>query len=43
MNNICFIRTNIDLIGNLFSDSEIDEIWITFPDPQIKIQRKNID
>ena len=40
MNNICFIRTNIDLIGNLFSDSEIDEIWITFPDPQIKIQRK---
>ena len=40
MKNICFIRTNIDLIGNLFSDSEIDEIWITFPDPQIKIQRK---
>lgn len=40
MKNICFIRTNIDLIGNLFSDYEIDEIWITFPDPQIKIQRK---
>ena len=41
MNNICFIRTNIALIGNLFSDSEIDEIWITFPDPQLKFRRSS--
>ena len=38
--NACFIRTQIELIECLFSENEISEIWITFPDPQIKIQRQ---
>jgi tRNA (guanine-N7-)-methyltransferase len=33
-NNVAFIRTRIDFIEGCFGESEIDEIWITFPDPQ---------
>lgn len=39
MNNTAFVRTQIELIGDIFSEKEIDEIWITFPDPQIKYKR----
>ena len=38
--NVCFIRTQIELIDKIFCNQEISEIWITFPDPQQKIQRK---
>lgn len=38
--NTCFIRAQIELIEFLFSENEVSEIWITFPDPQIKIQRQ---
>ncbi len=34
MNNVAFIRTRIDFIDSCFDDNEINEIWITFPDPQ---------
>ena len=34
MNNVAFIRTRIDFIDACFADNEVDEIWITFPDPQ---------
>jgi len=34
MNNVAFIRTRIDFIESCFSEGEVDEIWITFPDPQ---------
>ena len=34
MNNVAFIRTRIDFIDHCFSANEVDEIWITFPDPQ---------
>lgn len=34
MNNVAFIRTRIDFIDACFADGEVDEIWITFPDPQ---------
>jgi tRNA (guanine-N7-)-methyltransferase len=34
MKNVAFIRTRIDFIESCFADHEIDEIWITFPDPQ---------
>ncbi|RLD29746.1 MAG: tRNA (guanosine(46)-N7)-methyltransferase TrmB, partial [Bacteroidetes bacterium] len=37
--NIAFIRTQIELIEYAFAKNEIDEIWITFPDPQIKYKR----
>lgn len=39
LTNVAFIRTQIELIDLLFSESEVDEIWITFPDPQIKYTR----
>ncbi len=37
--NAAFIRTQIELIAHIFAENEIDEIWITFPDPQIKYKR----
>ena len=39
VNNVAFIRTQIELIEYLFESNEVDEIWITFPDPQIKYKR----
>ncbi|TYA70032.1 tRNA (guanosine(46)-N7)-methyltransferase TrmB [Seonamhaeicola marinus] len=37
--NVAFLRAQIELIEYAFSENEIDEIWITFPDPQIKYKR----
>lgn len=37
--NVAFLRTQIELIDHAFAEHEIDEIWITFPDPQIKYKR----
>lgn len=37
--NVAFLRTQIELIDFAFAESEVDEIWITFPDPQIKYKR----
>ncbi len=34
LTNIAFLRTRIDFIDNCFAEGEVDEIWITFPDPQ---------
>lgn len=39
LTNVAFIRTQIELINELFAENEVDEIWITFPDPQIKYRR----
>lgn len=39
LTNVAFIRTQIELINHIFSENEVDEIWITFPDPQIKYKR----
>ena len=39
LKNVAFIRTQIELINHLFNENEVDEIWITFPDPQIKYKR----
>ena len=39
MNNVAFIRTQIELVSFIFAENEVDEIWITFPDPQIKYKR----
>lgn len=38
-NNVAFVRTQIELINHIFDENEISEIWITFPDPQIKYKR----
>lgn len=37
--NVAFLRTQIELIDLFFEKDEVDEIWITFPDPQIKFKR----
>jgi len=37
--NVAFVRTQIELVDYIFAANEISEIWITFPDPQIKYQR----
>ncbi|WMI66358.1 tRNA (guanosine(46)-N7)-methyltransferase TrmB [Aestuariibaculum sp. YM273] len=37
--NVAFLRTQIELIDHAFGENEVDEIWITFPDPQIKYKR----
>ena len=39
LHNVAFIRTQIELINHIFAENEVDEIWITFPDPQIKYKR----
>lgn len=39
LQNVVFLRSQIELIDSLFAENEIFEIWITFPDPQIKYKR----
>lgn len=39
LENVAFLRTHIELIDELFAENEVSEIWITFPDPQIKFKR----
>lgn len=40
LTNVAFLRTRIDFISSFFARNEVDEIWITFPDPQEKRQRQ---
>lgn len=39
LTNVAFLRTQIELVEGFFDKDEVDEIWITFPDPQIKYRR----
>ncbi len=39
LRNAAFLRTRIELIGSFFAPGEVDEIWITFPDPQLRKNR----
>lgn len=39
LENVAFLRTQIELIDEIFAENEVSEIWITFPDPQIKYKR----
>lgn len=39
LSNVVFLRSQIELIDMLFAENEIYELWITFPDPQIKYKR----
>ena len=39
LGNVAFVRTQIELVDFIFDKEEVDEIWITFPDPQIKYKR----
>lgn len=40
--NVAFIRTDIALIDRFFAPGEVDEIWITFPDPQMRKVNKRL-
>lgn len=42
MHNVAFLRTRIDFITNYFDKDEVDEIWLTFSDPQPKKPRKRL-
>ena len=42
LSNVAFLRTNIEIIRSFFSADEIDEIWITFCDPQMKKATKRL-
>ncbi|WP_228236306.1 tRNA (guanosine(46)-N7)-methyltransferase TrmB [Allomuricauda sp. M10] len=39
LKNVGFLRSQIELVDYLFGPGEVSEIWITFPDPQIKYKR----
>ncbi|MGE4287925.1 MAG: tRNA (guanosine(46)-N7)-methyltransferase TrmB [Salinivirgaceae bacterium] len=39
LKNVAFLRTRIEVINSFFAPNEVDEIWITFPDPQMKKRR----
>jgi len=39
LKNVAFLRSQIELVDLLFGENEVAEIWITFPDPQIKYKR----
>ncbi len=40
--NCGFVRTNIELLSHFFTTGEVAEIWITFPDPQMKRTNKRL-
>ena len=42
MTNVAFLRTNIEMLTAFFAPDEVDEIWITFPDPQMKKATKRL-
>jgi len=42
MTNVAFLRTNIEIITSFFAKNEVDEIWITFCDPQMKKATKRL-
>lgn len=39
LDQVAFLRMPIDLLTRAFAAQEVSEIWITFPDPQIKYKR----
>jgi tRNA (guanine-N7-)-methyltransferase len=39
LTNVAFLRTEIDQIANYFAKDEVAEIWITFPDPQLRLSK----
>jgi tRNA (guanine-N7-)-methyltransferase len=42
LNNVAFLRTRIDYIDSYFKENEVDEIWLTFSDPQPNKPRKRL-
>ena len=42
LKNVAFLRTNIEIIDRFFAESEVQEIWLTFSDPQMKNAHKRL-
>lgn len=42
LGNVAFLRTNIEIIDRFFGPGEVQEIWLTFSDPQMKNVRKRL-
>ena len=42
LTNVAFLRTNIEIIDRFFDKDEVQEIWLTFSDPQMKNPRKRL-
>lgn len=42
LSNAAFLRTRVEVIESFFAPSEVDEIWITFSDPQLRKPRKRL-
>ncbi len=42
LTNVAFLRTNIEIIDRFFAEDEVQEIWLTFSDPQMKNPRKRL-
>ena len=42
LKNVAFIRTKIEFIEGFFGENEVDEIWLTFSDPQPQKPRKRL-
>ncbi|MBO5812408.1 MAG: tRNA (guanosine(46)-N7)-methyltransferase TrmB, partial [Bacteroidaceae bacterium] len=42
MKNVAFLRASIELIEHFFAPGEVSEIWLTFPDPQMKKATKRL-
>jgi tRNA (guanine-N7-)-methyltransferase len=42
MRNVAFVRSKIEVVTSLFAPNEVNEIWITFPDPQPSRARKRL-
>ena len=42
LQNVAFLRTNIEIIDRFFAPGEVSEIWLTFSDPQMKNPRKRL-
>ena len=42
LKNVAFLRTNIEIIDRFFGPDEVQEVWLTFSDPQMKNPRKRL-
>lgn len=42
LKNVAFLRTNIEIIDRFFGENEVQQIWLTFSDPQMKHVRKRL-
>lgn len=42
ISNVGFLRTNIEILEKFFEPGEVEQIWLTFPDPQMKNARRRL-